>query len=82
MVHGTDYYREFWINNNEYQRNDTYYKIEKLNIINGQSKIGGFQLEFVSISQVINHMTGYNFECSHWWKIYFKKILYKICPPV
>ena len=27
---------------------------------------GGFQLEFVSISQVINHMTCYNFECSHW----------------
>ena len=28
---------------------------------------GGFQLEFVSISRVINHMTCYNFECSHWW---------------
>ena len=26
---------------------------------------GGFQLEFVSMSQVINHMTCYNFECSH-----------------
>ena len=22
------------------------------------------------------------FECSHWWKIYLKKILYKICSPV
>ena len=43
---------------------------------------GGFQLEFVSISRVINHMTCYKFECSHWWKIYFKKILYKICSPV
>ena len=32
---------------------------------------GGFQLEFVSISRVINHMTCYRFECSHWWKIYF-----------
>ena len=30
-------------------------------------------MEFVSISQVINHMTCYNFECSHWRKIYFKK---------
>ena len=27
--------------------------------------IGGFQLEFVSISRVINHMTCYNVECSH-----------------
>ena len=44
--------------------------------------IGGFQLEFVSISRVINHMTCYKFECSHWWKIYLKKILYKICSPV
>ena len=31
---------------------------------------GGFQLEFVSISWIINHMTCYKFECSHWWKIY------------
>jgi hypothetical protein len=30
-------------------------------------------LEFVSISRVINHMTCYKFECSHWWKIYFYK---------
>ena len=44
---------------------------------------GGFQLEFVSVSRVINHMTCDKFECSHWWKIYFeKKILYKICSPV
>ena len=43
---------------------------------------GGFQLEFVSISRVINHMTCYNFECSRWWKIYLKKILYKICSPL
>ena len=21
----------------------------------------------------MNHMTCYNFECSHWWKTYFKK---------
>ena len=35
--------------------------------------MGGFQLEFVSISQVINHMTCYKFEYSHWWKIYFFK---------
>ena len=31
--------------------------------------IGGFQLEFVSISRVINHMTCYKFECSHWLKL-------------
>ena len=34
---------------------------------------GGFQMQFVSISWVINHMTCYKFECSHWWKVYFKK---------
>ena len=36
--------------------------------------IGGFQLEFVSISRVINHMTCYNSSAliaMHWWKIYF-----------
>ena len=37
--------------------------------------VGGFQLEFVSISRVINHMTCYNFEYSHWWKIYSKNNL-------
>ena len=36
---------------------------------------GHFQLEFVSISQVLNHMTCYKFECSHWWKIYLKTSL-------
>ena len=30
-------------------------------------------MEFVSISWVINHMTCYNFECSHLWKIYLNK---------
>ena len=35
---------------------------------------GGFQLEFVSTSQVINHMMCYKFECTHWWKVYFKKL--------
>ena len=34
---------------------------------------GGFQLEFVSMSRFINHMTCYKLECSHWWKIHFKK---------
>ena len=34
------------------------------------NKQGGFQSEFVSISRVINHITCYKFECSHWWKIY------------
>ena len=32
-------------------------------------EMGGFQLEFVSISRVINHMACYNFECSHWLKL-------------
>ena len=32
--------------------------------------LGGFQLE---LSRVINHMTWYKFEWSHWWKSYFKK---------
>ena len=36
---------------------------------------GGFQLE---LSRIINHMTCFEFECSHWWKSYSKKILYKI----
>ena len=31
-----------------------------------------FQLEFVSIAWVINHMTYYNFQCSPLWKIYLK----------
>ena len=39
-----------------------------------KSAKGGFQLEFISISLVINHMTCYRFECSHWWKIYSNKI--------
>ena len=39
---------------------------------------GGFQLDFVSINWVINHMTCYKFKCSHWWIL---KILYKICSP-
>ena len=31
--------------------------------------IDGFQVEFVNISQVINHMTCYKFKCSHWLKL-------------
>ena len=31
--------------------------------------IGGFQLEFVSISWVISHMTSYKLACSHWLKL-------------
>ena len=34
-----------------------------------------FELEFVSIGPVINHMTYYNFQCSPWWKIHFKNPL-------
>ena len=36
-------------------------------------ELGGFQLEFVSISRVISHMTCYKFKCSHWWKINLKR---------
>ena len=36
--------------------------------------IGGFQLKFVSISRVINHMTCYNASALiDWWKFYFYK---------
>ena len=31
----------------------------------------GYQLEFVSISRVINHMTCYKLECSHWLKLQY-----------
>ena len=34
-----------------------------------QRHLGGFQLEFVSISPIINHMTCYKFHCSHWLKL-------------
>ena len=45
--------------------------------------IGGFQLEFLSISRVINQMICYKLKFSHWWKIYLKQIfIYKICSPV
>ena len=30
---------------------------------------GGFQLEILSITLVINRMTCYKFECSHWLKL-------------
>ena len=36
----------------------------------GRDEYGSFQLEFVSVSLVINPMTCYKFECSHWWKMY------------
>ena len=48
-------------------------KVKKAMPPKKQKGQGGFQLEFISINQVINHMTCYKFECSHWWKIYFKK---------
>ena len=55
-----------------------YIALTQISMADPQLVYGGFQLEFVSISRIINHMTCYKFECSHWWKIYFyKKILYK-----
>ena len=41
------------------------YVKNNMNLIN----TGGFRLEFLSISRVINHMTCYKFECSHWLKL-------------
>ena len=38
------------------------------------SQMGGCRLSDLSISQVIEHVTCYKFKCSHWWKIYLKKI--------
>ena len=56
----------------------------KVSVIVGENTDvqGGFHLEFQCISQIINHMTFYKFKCSHWWKIYFKTNLYKICTSV
>jgi ankyrin repeat protein len=44
--------------------------------------LGGCRLQDLSISQVIDHVNGYKFKCSHWWKIYLKKNILKICSPV
>ena len=44
--------------------------------------IGGFQLEFVSISRLINHMTCYNSSALIGGEFVLKKILCKICSPV
>ena len=33
--------------------------------------LGGFQLEIVNISLVLNHMPCYKFECSHWLKLQY-----------
>ena len=32
--------------------------------------LGGFQLTDLIIIELKDHMTGYKFECTHWWKIY------------
>ena len=47
----------------------SYYGVSGLSImwvicISLYKAMGGFQLEFVSISRVIDHMTCYKFECS------------------
>ena len=47
-----------------------------------EQALGGFQLEFESISRVINHMTCYNSSALIGGKFVLKKILYKICSPV
>ena len=40
-------------------------------------------LSSVRVKYNIDHLTFYEFKCSHLWKIYFsKKILYKMCSPV
>ena len=52
---------------------DKMFRKSASNVDNFLPDLDGFQLEFVSISRVINQMTCYKFKCSHWWKIYFKK---------
>ena len=54
------------------------YVKNNMNLIN----TGGFQLEFVSITRVINHMTCYNSSALIGGKFILRKILYKICSPV
>ena len=43
---------------------------------------GDFQFEKFKYKPDYKHVTCYKFECSHWWKIHLKKILYKIYSPV
>ena len=43
---------------------------------------GGYHMQDLSISQVIDHVTCYKFKCSHRKFIFQKKFLYKICSPV
>ena len=64
-----NYYNEITENENEIT-DDAFegYESEKEAVLGEPDKsinIGGFQLEFVSISWVINHLTCYKFECSH-----------------
>jgi hypothetical protein len=47
----------------------------------GFNLLGGFQLEFVSISRVINHMNCYNLS-DLIGGFFFYKILCNICSPV
>ena len=44
-------------------------RTEELYQLHRRPDLGGFQLEFVSISQVIDHMTCNKFECSYWLKL-------------
>ena len=65
-----NYYNEITENENEIK--DDVYESEKEAVLGEPDKsinIGGFQLEFVSISWVINHLTCYKFECSHLLKL-------------
>ena len=79
QVNTVDMYLQCTFINKHTNKNLWQLSFEKLEIVYGH----GFQLELLSISWVISHMTCYKFECSHWWKIHFsKKFLYKICSPV
>ena len=56
----------------------TFYKIRKRKkyskyYCSNRAHIGGYRPQYLSISQVIDHVICYKFECSHWWKIYFSK---------
>ena len=54
--------------NQKSRRAASHIELKVAEILVGSSYHGGFQLEFVSISQVINHMTCF-VECSHWLKL-------------
>ena len=62
QVNTVDMYLQCTFINKHTNKNLWQLSFEKLEIVYGH----GFQLELLSISWVISHMTCYKFECSHW----------------